>query len=388
MPSLPLPPRRPAARSRASRRRRRLVRIALASAGLIALLLLTFALPVEVWRTGELPAPPLPTVPGGPTVHLPERLWLDSDAACGHSRTTDPDDCFALALLLEAPEVEVVGVSSVFGNAPLAVTDRTARRLVAEVAAAGGRAVPVHRGAATGVAAGGAAPTPAREALVSALERAPLTLVALGPLTNLAAALEARPELRGNVGRVVAIMGRRPGHLFHPAEGRGEGGMLFGHGPVFRDFNYEMDPEAAAALLAMELPMTLVPYEVARRVLVTEAGLARLEAQGGPLAWTAARARGWLAYWREEIGVDGFYPFDLLAALYVRELALFDCAEVWAWVAPDPVGRLLWFQDPDSLLVGERDGVPAGARARAPVVYCPTLAAGAAALPEWTRRLE
>jgi hypothetical protein len=64
-------------------------------------------------------------------------------------------------------------------------------------------------------------------------------VVALGPLTNLAAVLDARPELRSRVARVVAVMGRRPGHVFHPAEGAG-GGLLFGHGPVFRDFNFDL----------------------------------------------------------------------------------------------------------------------------------------------------
>jgi hypothetical protein len=42
------------------------------------------------------------------------------------------------------------------------------------------------------------------------------------------------------------------GHIFHPAEGAG-GGMLFGHGPVFRDFNFEMDMTAATRIVALGL---------------------------------------------------------------------------------------------------------------------------------------
>ena len=42
--------------------------------------------------------------------------------------------------------------------------------------------------------------------------------------------------------RLVSVMGRRPGHIFHPSEGEGDG-ILFGHGPVFRDLNFDLDRE-------------------------------------------------------------------------------------------------------------------------------------------------
>src|SRR6187551_211196 len=112
---------------------------------LIALLVLgltTFAIPVPVWRTGELQAPPLPVIESGPAVGLPERVWIDTDAACGHGRATDPDDCFALLVLTQAPGLEIVGVSTVFGNAPLDVTDRTTRDLMAAIGRTDDRAPP------------------------------------------------------------------------------------------------------------------------------------------------------------------------------------------------------------------------------------------------------
>ena len=56
-------------------------------------------------------------------------VWIDTDAACGHRATADPDDCFALLVLVGASELAVVGVSTVFGNAPLEDTDRITRRV-------------------------------------------------------------------------------------------------------------------------------------------------------------------------------------------------------------------------------------------------------------------
>lgn len=336
--------------------------------GLILLLLVTFALPVQSWRTGEIDVPPLPVVPGGPAVSLVPRLWIDTDAGCGYSRTTDPDDCFALLLLTRSPTLEIAGVSTVFGNAPLAVTDSTTRMLAALLADAGD-SIAVYRGAAHPGDTG----TAARTALRRALAEGPLTVVALGPLTTIAAALDGRPDLRANVSRLVAVMGRRRGHLFHPAEGRGHG-ILFGHGPVFRDFNFDQDPDAAAQVLELAPPVTLVPYEAAREVMLTAGDLAALERAGGTPAWVAARAAGWLDFWQDEVGRRGFYPFDLVAAAYVRDRDRFGCARVDAWVAEDdqffwPFGRL-------GLLVGMPGERPEAPRAAAPVVYCEQVAPG------------
>jgi len=58
-----------------------------------------------------------------------ERVWVDTDPACGHCYTSDPDDCFAITALLRAHDIKVVGISTVFGNAEIEVTDSIARDL-------------------------------------------------------------------------------------------------------------------------------------------------------------------------------------------------------------------------------------------------------------------
>jgi inosine-uridine nucleoside N-ribohydrolase len=361
-------------------RTRRVIRLArglgVLVAGLVFLLAGTLAVPIPVWRTGELPVPPLPLVAGGPAVHLPARLWIDTDAACGHSRTTDPDDCLALLLLAQAPAVEIVGISTVHGNAPLDVTDHTTRALVAALERAGATAPPVYRGAArpAGTAGAGGVPAPAHAALQQALEHGPLTVVSLGPLTNVAAALRDRPDLQAQVARLVAVMGRRRGHLFHPTEGAGSG-ILFGHGPVFRDFNVAHDPHAAAAVLGMRVPLTLIPYEAARDVSLTGSDLARLEeAAGGAVAWVASRAQGWLDFWATVVGRRGFYPFDLLAGAYVLAPHLFACAEAAAWVGEDDT-LWAWVSQAPALLVGTVQERPAAGHPGHTVIYCPQIAA-------------
>ncbi len=296
-----------------------MLRIVGVAALLLAALLVTFALPVETWRTGDQGLTPLESAPAAATPRFSRRVWIDTDAACGHTRRTDPDDCFAIALLLRFAELDIVGISTVAGNAAQHVVDATTRKLV-------GDTVPVHGG---------------WKALQAALEKEPLTLLALGPLTNVAGALGERPELAAHVSRVVAVMGRRPGHIFHPAEGAG-GGILFGHGPVFRDFNFALDRQAAARILELELPLTLVPYDAARGIELNADDLDRLQPA---LPWVVGEARGWLDYWRTDIGRAGFYPFDLLAAAYVVEPSGFRCTRVRARVGRDRTLFIPWLAE-------------------------------------------
>lgn len=339
--------------------------IGMAAMVLAALAVLLLAMPVPVWRTGRLPAPPLPIIKNGPDIAPADRVWIDTDAACGVGRRTDPDDCLASMLLARDPNIRIVGMSSVFGNADLEDTDRTARTLAGKLRRDGARVPAVLPGA----DAPAAAATPAQAGLREALAGGPLTIVALGPLTNVSAALKGRPGLQQNVRRVVAVMGRRPGHIFHPSEGQGDG-ILFGHGPVFRDLNFDMDREAALDLLAMQLPMSLIPYDVARGISLTEADLDRLARAGETGSWIASGAREWLDFWREDIGLDGFHPFDLLAAAYVLRPERFDCAVARAWIGRDHRLDNLPFVDPLALQVGLRAERSDDAMAETDLIYC------------------
>jgi purine nucleosidase len=345
-------------------RRRRIVRrLTVGCLFLLACMLATLALPVPVWRTGRISLPPLAVSPAR-VAPVPARIWIDTDPACGHTPRTDVDDCLALWLLGSRYGRHIAGVSTVHGNAPLPVTDHIARQLIRLTPGARSATEVVHRGLAVPMAAATVRDTPARIRLTQALEAGPLTILALGPLTNVAGVLRARPDLRPNVEQVVAVMGRRSGHLFHPAEGNGRG-SLFGHGPVFRDFNFNADPDAAAVVTQMDLPLTLIPYDAATQVEITRADLRHLAAQDEAGEWIADRAKGWLDYWETHIGTAGFYPFDLMAAVYVVSPSLFRCADVRAWVGADPMLFVPLFR-PTALLVEPREQ---DVKRRA--VYCP-----------------
>ncbi|MDQ2670338.1 MAG: nucleoside hydrolase, partial [Gemmatimonadota bacterium] len=129
---------------------RRAARRGLLVIGALLLLLLTsLAVPVPAWRRGEPDAPPLTLTPLPPLGTPPIRVWIDADPACGLGDRIDPDDCFAILHLARSPQVRVVGLSSVFGNAPLAATDSVARALRAVLVRQGFDVPPVTGGAAS-----------------------------------------------------------------------------------------------------------------------------------------------------------------------------------------------------------------------------------------------
>ena len=337
-------------------RARALRMFAVGGPALLALLALTPALPIRSWRTGRLPARALPYTLTAPRDRPGSgRVWIDADAACGTGARTDVDDCLAIWALARSKRVEIVGLSTVFGNAPVDITDRTTRELVARLESWRGPRPGVFRGAGEPLAAA-ARPNDAQRAMEAALGHGPLTLVALGPLTNVAEVLRAQPEMGSQIAEVVAVMGRREGHLFHPSEGNGRGSYL-GHGPVFRDFNFCVDPEAVRIVLRSQVRLTLIPYDAATRCEVTAADLDRLARRDEAGAWISARSRRWLAFWHSSIGREGFFPFDLIGASYITQPTHFRCARVTGWVGADETRPMadLW---PEALLIGDPEGTP------------------------------
>jgi purine nucleosidase len=330
-----------------------------------AAVILTMAAPVPLWRTGREAATPLSLTAGGPIVLQSDRLWIDTDAACGATPTTDPDDCLAIAWLAQHDR-RIIGISTGFGNASGEVVFQTTKTLVAKIAEGGHVAIPVWRGwSGPIIVIGRSGVPPSRAALRAALAEGPLTILALGPLTNVADALEGRPDLQQNVTRLVAVMGHQPGHLFHPSEASGRG-MLMGHGPIFRDLNFDKDEAAARSILQMHLPLTLIPYDASIHAGITAADLEALERQGPVLSWAADTAKGWLDFWQRDIGQPGFYPFDWVAAAYAVEPRLFNCAETNVRIARE---WAFWIYPRESLLVGTLVDQP-----HAATLYCPQTA--------------
>ena len=254
----------------------------------------------------------------------PTAVWIDTDPAIGVP-DRDVDDGFALLQAFHSPELQIRGVSVVFGNAPLSQAWPIGRRIVRRFGPAGLQA---YRGAAAGSGLG--IETAASRALAAALVREPLVVIALGPATNVATVVRNHPELTVRIVRIVAVAGRRPGQRFTT-------GAL--NTNAHRDFNFEQDPDAFRAILASSARLTLAGFEVSSKVWVTGEDLALLAHGSAGARWMAAPARRWLGLWTRTFGVDGFNPFDTLAIAAVASPDLVLCEElpVRIDVRPDDV---------------------------------------------------
>jgi len=262
---------------------------------------------------------------------------MDGPAETAQTRTaiidTDPgiDDAIAILLALSAPPIDVRGITTVAGNLGLRTTTRNACRLLA---LAGRADIPVHPGADRPLmreppasldlhgrdGVGGillpepvhpAAAQPAVAFLADALAAAPegsVDLLALGPLTNVAALLRDHPQAARRIGRIIAMGGavRTSGN----AGGRAE-------------FNMAADPEAAALVLGAGLPLTLIPLDVTRRVRADRAFAAALRSPDNPRASAAGALID--AYFAEEDGPESRPLHDPCVMLYALDPSLFGC---------------------------------------------------------------
>jgi inosine-uridine nucleoside N-ribohydrolase len=248
-------------------------------------------------------------VTGGAPARTP--VWIDTDPAIGEPER-DVDDGLALVQAFHSPELELRGVSVVFGNAPLDRGLPIARRLVGEFGPPGLRVL------------GGAAnagdlqkETEASRALAAALRAGPLTILALGPVTNVATVLAKHPELAPRVTRVIAVAGRRPGQRFTTGSSNPAG---------HRDFNFELDPRGFQVLLDAKVEIVLAPFEISSKIWLKSDDLDRLAASSSAAARAlVAPSRSWLAMWGRLFGVDGFNPFDTLAVAYAISPEGFAC---------------------------------------------------------------
>ncbi len=249
---------------------------------------------------------------------------------------TDPgqDDAVALLLALASPdELEVLAITAVAGNVPLALTTRNART-VCELARISH--VPVHAGCdaplsrrlvtaehvhgKTGLD-GADLPAPtlplasmgAVEAIVHHVRREPpgtVTLCPLGPLTNVATALRHAPDIAERLGGIVLM-----------------GGAYFEVGNVTpaAEFNIYVDPEAAAEVFASGVDLTVLPLDATHKALITPPRLQAIADIGTPVARAVA---GWLDFYErfdlEKYGGQGGPLHDPCVIAHLLEPELFS----------------------------------------------------------------
>jgi len=282
-----------------------------------------------------------------------KKVWIDTDPGI--------DDTFAMAMLFASPEVEVVGISTIFGNVTVEQTTKNARILLE---AAGKTHIPVCRGASfpLGVPLGtspfvhgnnglGDMPLPepsmpesnlrAPQAMVDMILANPheITLMPIGPLTNIAMAYLLEPKISQLVKDVV-IMG---GAVYCPGNITPTGEANFFH-----------DPHAAQIVISAGWNIFLAGLDVCAYGNVPQTLLDKVCSADTPLAPFIKGSVPFFQAFLTRFGLHDCVNFpDTLAAAYILEPKLFTLKKISLFVEtegsclgqtiPVPYGR--WFED-------------------------------------------
>ena len=259
---------------------------------------------------------------------------------------TDPgiDDTAAIFLALASPELYVEALTTVYGNGTIADCTRNAL-IILETA--GRSDIPVYQGAGkplmgapnyaahvhgsdalgdVGVPPPVGAPQ-ARHAVYELVERVmarpgEITLVALGPLTNVALALSLEPRMASALAELIVM-----------------GGAVLTHGNVTEvaTANLYNDPEAAAIVYQAGAPVVQVGMDVCQKVAIPEAHLERLRHTATPTAQLLTRITPTLAQSYAERGMrslgTGVHYNDVPAMAYAIDPSLYEVREYHVRIA-------------------------------------------------------
>jgi Inosine-uridine nucleoside N-ribohydrolase len=209
---------------------------------------------------------------------MPRKIIIDTDPG--------QDDAVAILLALASPELEVLGLSCVAGNVPLSRTQRNAR-VICELAGRpdvkvfAGCDRPLSRPLVTAEHVHGktgldgiALPEPRMPVqeghavdfiIEQARTQGGITLVPIGPLTNIATALQKAPDIAAGIDEIVVM-----------------GGAYFEVGNITpaAEFNIYVDPEAAEIVFRSGIRLTVMPLDVTHKVLTTRPRIEAFRALG------------------------------------------------------------------------------------------------------------
>jgi inosine-uridine nucleoside N-ribohydrolase len=233
----------------------------------------------------------------------PHRIILDTDPGV--------DDAIAILLALRSPELKVEAVTPVAGNVPLDFTLPNALKLLelagrTDIPVAAGASAPLVRSLITaryvhgnnglgGVELPEPKMQPVKETATEIIRRivranpGEISIVAVGPLTNVATALRADPGLIPLIRSIVIMGGSLSGGNITPAA----------------EFNFYVDPEAARIVFDSGAPITMVGLDVTRKVQIGDEQLKVMEGANNKVSQTAARIlRGAMERMKKDYGLD------------------------------------------------------------------------------------
>ncbi len=268
------------------------------------------------------------------TKNMKKNVWIDTDLSVGMKRYhregySDVDDGYALLQLFKAENINITGISAVFGNTKIEDAYRLCQEMATEFAP---YEIPVYKGAAAKIQLENVESNEAVEAMAKALKKEALSILAIGPATNVGTLLLLYPELKSQIKEVVLVAGRRTATSYFEI-----GKPTAHHAP---DLNFDLDNDAFRILLEHGIKVVLCPFEISNKVWITADDLALLKNGKPGNNWLADASQPWLEQWLAG-GETGFNPFDVLASHYLIAQEDLITEELYARLEIHPDDMLL-----------------------------------------------
>lgn len=223
------------------------------------------------------------------------KVWFDTDIMIGMPDKTprEVDDGITLIMALKQPQIEIVGISSI------TYVDYS-YPIIHKILGwhNKGAAIPVYKGSPKADDLG--VENDGTRALYEALKKEKLTILALGPMTNIATLIQNHPDIISQIEKISICAARTPGLPFNPGNGKLN---------VF-DYNYELDYKSMDVVLNSTIPLVFAGYEPSSYTHIGNIDLASLDQSLEADKWLYDVVQPWMDKNETYFGVRGFIPFD------------------------------------------------------------------------------
>lgn len=244
---------------------------------------------------------------------MAKRIWFDTDIMIGlpEKAPREVDDGVTLIMALRQPQIEIVGISLVtVVDYGYEVTEKLLKWYNKT-----GKDIPIYKG--SNLANDLGVENDATRALADALRKEKLSILALGPNTNIGTVLKNHPELASQIEEISFCIGRTPDLQFRP----GLGNLAVG------DYNYDKDIESMQVILDTEIPLVFSGFECSYDLFLGPIDIDRLNNDNEGDKWVYDQLMPWIKRGHELFGSEGFIPYDTTPLGYFTHPHMFSYYE-------------------------------------------------------------
>lgn len=234
------------------------------------------------------------------TIQIPfaqKGVWLDTDLMIGlpENAPREVDDAIALMMAMNLKsKIEIVGVSTISNTVYAKKTGIQLLKWFNKT----GKTIPVYGGANSAEELG--VENEATLALGESLKSEKLTILAIGPLTNIATVIKNHPESLKNIDEIVVCAGRTANYPFS---------LGIGNLKVW-DYNFEYDVKAFEVILESKVKLVLAGFESSESLLLGGADIAFMKNKSQGHTWVYKELVKWQNNYTAVFGLPAFVPWD------------------------------------------------------------------------------